>query len=352
MSTESSSGVTPERLTVRHRCGAGGPASHGGVVATPNQRIRTAAATTPCGRWVGWGDNSPSAWVAECWVVAGGRKACATDGGSVGLFAVSVHSSFPSATEQRLRLLEWIGDHLQGRNTVDRPTLCVLPGGFLGFQPVRVGRRVEAAWLELGSEDVAHLGPRLLQAVQRFPAECTVIMGIDTEAGRTQRAHVFSSDGAQKAVVTRGRTELQGRLFAVGSLNVSVFICGEFTGSTTAQNRPFHGSGRNAQYLRDPARQLPTTDVLVDLAHLRVKLEKPRTGNRRQVHQLQMERFSERGAAVLTHHHDGVLAGRGRPHVACRSNWIIVQGGAWLPEDCVGAPVAEPNEQGVLATNS
>jgi hypothetical protein len=95
-------------------------------------------------------------------------------------------------------------------------------------------------------------------------------------------------------------------------------------------------AGGTEHYLSNPAQQLADCDLLVDLAHRCVPGCVSGSSSPRWVHRQQMKRFSGRGVAVLTHHHEGALV-QGRPHFKHQSNWVIFRGGEWLVTSSVTA---------------
>jgi hypothetical protein len=127
----------------------------------------------------------------------------------------------------------------------------------------------------------------------------------------------------------RTSTPLADRYFRVGPLQATVFICGEFTGSSTWANGPFH----DGQLL--DVDDLNATGLLVDLAHAHVSgtVDAPLAAPRN-VHQRQMEAFSPMGASLLVHHHGGELtAGRARSDAA--SNWVLFRRGRSIADEHV-----------------
>jgi hypothetical protein len=273
--------------------------------------------------------GAPRAWVAVGHASNDGRQATSGDRPALVVFAVSVNDSFSTSIDDRLRLMEDVAERFVSKVPQGVPTLWVLPGGYFGYDPASGTFKVLDAntlhHIEHGISDLAH----------RLPTPNLVAVGVDNCAAQRACIAEHHQGNISVSYVTRERTDLAARQFKIGPVRAAFFICGEFTGSRTAKNGPFceDGEGR-ACYLQDPVRQLHQCDVLVDLAHLRVSGSVSGVCGPRMVHRRQMERFSAKGVAVLTHHHSDLVTG-GRPHFKHQSNWIVFKGGKWLPESAV-----------------
>jgi hypothetical protein len=245
------------------------------------------------------------------------------------MFAVSVRDSFSIAIEDRLGLLSEVAARFAHRVPSGVPSLWVFPGGYFGYSAAR------GEWRRLNVDTRRRIEGGIRSRARNFPVSSLIAVGVDN--GETQQVWVTARGRRRVSVsrITRGVSQLPSRRFRVDSIEVAFFICGEFTGSQTDQNGPFcnDGTGR-ACYLRDPVQQLRGCDVLVDLAHYKVSGSISGLCGPRMVHRRQMERFSSKGVAVLTHHHAGSLSG-GRPHFKHQSNWIVFRDTVWLPESAV-----------------
>jgi hypothetical protein len=249
---------------------------------------------------------------------------------NIAVFAVSVHENFPILVAARLELLCKIGRHVSERIKPAR-RVVIFPGGYFGFDPVLFRADRSRAWPGFDDEGVRQALPTVLEA---YPPETWLVFGADcpvSAGGYTQEAWVCRSIATGKAAlqtIVRERTDLRDRIIEVGSLRMAVFVCGESTGSYTEANGPYCGN----KYLRNPVSQLPSCNLLVDLAHSRVKKSINPPPQRRLVHERQMRQFAAQGAAVLTHHHPGYET-VGRPRDNCKSDWIMFRGGRWLKSD-------------------
>jgi hypothetical protein len=266
----------------------------------------------------------PWCWVAEVWIDAHGNETTAHAPGSVAIFAISVNESYPANVEMRLKLLRELAARFGGRVGDGERSLWVFPGGFFGFDAA-AGR-----WLGFDFEALIESLP---QALRYFPAESCFALGADHFDGK-QTAIVcdISASGLQITEIVRGETSLQRRMIRVGDLNAAIFVCGEGTGSSTRANGPFF----ERQLLSDPVAQLSGCGLLVDLAHSRIKGSVVKSPTKRQVHELQLRRFTTVGAAVLVHHHPGAVT-EGRPKNTSQSNFVFLRGGQRLTEVCVTA---------------
>jgi hypothetical protein len=272
------------------------------------------------------------AWAAVAWIDAAGR--CAQSGAeeAMPIFAVSVHEDYPTTLRDRLTLLEHVASEMGAHVPAGRPSLWLFPGGFFGFDAS------EGNWLGLNTIAPGRIKRQLTTILTAFPSRATIAMGVDTGEGDShdQQAWIVNLDsgGAPDIrMIRRSVTDLPRRKVTVGPVRAAFFICGEFTGSTTQQNGPYF----QHQYLK-PAADLSDCQLLVDLAHRRVRHTINSWANcpKRLVHQRQMERFSNHGAAILTHHHGGERIGKGNHQKTdCCSNWIVFQGGKWLKEVAV-----------------
>lgn len=254
------------------------------------------------------------AWVAITAVSSGGARAAVQAQGSVAVLAVSVHEAAPSGMNARLDLARRVIARCAHRVAPGQASLWVFPGGYFGYG----WRGLDLAALQVGLDAV----------ISDLPANAVLVAGADTGED-DQQVWVARAGAAQADIQTirRRQTPLQGRSFAVGAVRAAAFVCGEFTGSRTKANGPYH----EREFLTDPVVALAGCDVLVDVAHRRVRGSVNGDASPRMVHQLQMERFASRGTAVLVHHHGGERR-YGRAKADCASNWIVHRGGEWLSE--------------------
>ena len=260
------------------------------------------------------------AWVAEAWIDAQGhhREPQAVD--AIPLFAVSVHEMLSPTIPARMNLLVDVMARFAARVPEDRPSLWAFPGGYFGGD-----------WTGI---DESLLEQRLRNAAAAFPTLAAVAAGVDHGGYRTNQGAWVLQLNRQRDLeirrIVRAATPLHRRVVHVGGLEAVVFVCGEFTGSYTQPNGPYNGS----EMLSDPAQQLLSCRLLVDLAHSRVPGSVYKVPSPRWVHQIQMESFSLSGAGLLTHHHGGELV-EGRAKFDCASNWIIYRGRTWLDDQFV-----------------
>lgn len=271
----------------------------------------------------------PRAWIAAGRVSRDRGEAQRGSRPALLIFAVSVRGSFSAATAERLRLMNDVVARFGRQVPSGVPSLWVFPGGYFGYSAAREQWRR----LNVRTRDRIERGIRSL--ARRVPIPTLIAVGVDR--GETQQVWVTERSQAAVTVskITRGVSEPQSRQFRIGSMEAAFFVCGEFTGSHTYQNGPFcsDADGRRC-YLSHPLRQLQGCDVLVDLAHYKVSGSISGRCGPRMVHRKQMERFSKRGVAVLTHHHGGALLGD-RPHFKHQSNWIVFRHVKWLSESAV-----------------
>ena len=233
-----------------------------------------------------------------------------------------------------------IGERFGASVPAGTESLWVFPGGYFGFDG-SAPRDSDTAWPGFDPEAIR---PRLLSVLNCYPRQAVLTFGADYPRRKDtpynedlQQAWVcrLSAEGTcELQIINRGNTDIPGRTLTIGPLRAAVFICGEFTGSWTEQNGPYY----DGRLLTDPATQLAGCRLLVDLAHSRVQRSVWAGPGPRRVHQRQMLRFSEHGAAVLTHHHPGLVKD-GRARTGSQSNWIVFRGGQWLDEKAV-TPVA------------
>jgi hypothetical protein len=276
----------------------------------------------------------PRAWIAEGRADEHGYQLRSKEKPALLIYAVSVRDSLSVAAEERLRLLDDVGQRFARGVPPGVASLWVFPGGYFGFSAAR------ETWQHLDVQARRLLERELINQARHFPAPSLIAVGVDrrSQSGDvTQQVWVAERHGHSVSVskVTRGESELVVRQFTVGSTRAAFFICGEFTGSETEENGPFCiDKDERECFLRDPARQLRGCSVLVDLAHNKVSGSISGSCSPRMVHRLQMERFSRRGISVLTHHHAGRLS-NGRPHFKHQSNWIVFRGTTWLAESAV-----------------
>jgi hypothetical protein len=275
------------------------------------------------------------AWVAEAWIDAAGQKADSVIDAAAAVFAVSVHEEYPASEEARVRLLEDIGREFSSRVPAGTASLWVFPGGYFGFDAAKYvalklrGADTDQAWI--GFDRTAVLR-RLPQIVRTYPREAKLAFGADDDSQQLWITWARQDGSLERKEITRECSPLPARKFPVGTVTGAFFVCGEFTGSGTSQNGPFCGQ----EILNKPASQLADCQLLVDLAHSRIRGSVYGPPGPRQVHQRQMERFSAHGAAVLTHHHPGKeVSGRARND--SQSAWVVYKGGEWLDDSQVTA---------------
>lgn len=256
------------------------------------------------------------AWVARCWLDPTGEVTTATDPTSVQLVAASVNESLPTTPPARLQLIRDIVSQFPANG---RPTLYVFPGGFFGYDAAT------QRWGGLDSTSAAGIERDLIALC---PDSCRIVVGVDPD-DQPQQAWIVGRDGDAPWLrrVQRGQTSIDDRTIRVGDAKAAVFVCGEFTGSSTWANGPFNGR----QLLSDPVQQLRGYSLLVDLAHRRIRMSLNPPPPPRLVHELQLRRFSSVGTGVLVHHHAGATV-RGRAAWEHSSNCVILRGGARLPE--------------------
>jgi hypothetical protein len=208
------------------------------------------------------------------------------------------------------------------------PSLWVFPGGYFGYSAAR-GR-----WRRPNGRTRDRIERGIRSLARRVPMPSLIAVGVD---GETQQVWVTerSREAVKVSEITRGVSQPRSRRFKIGSMEAAFFVCGEFTGSQTYQNGPFcsDADGRSC-YLSNPLPQLQGCDVLVDLAHYKVSGSISGNCSPRMVHRKQMERFSKREVAVLTHHHGGALLDD-RPHFKHQSNWIVFRNVNWLSASAV-----------------
>jgi hypothetical protein len=278
----------------------------------------------------------PCAWVAQALAGPDWRRIQKPERAALAIFAISVHDSFSSRVDDRLSLIAAVANRFARRVPVGVPSLWVFPGGYFGFSAA------QQQWEEMRDSRSRKIDLQLRAVARRFPNPCLIAVGVDGYATAEDRYPIQQAWVIERrrrridiSRITRGTSSLAHRQFIIGTSRVAFFICGEFTGSYTDENGPFRIDRCGIEYYLDnPARQLKDSDVLVDLAHYKVSGSVSGVCGPRMVHRRQMERFSDRGIGVLTHHHSGAMAD-GRPHFKHQSNWIIFRGGDWLPASAV-----------------
>ncbi len=269
------------------------------------------------------------AWVAEGRVSRDRRRVRGRGRPALVMFAISVHDSMSTAIDERLRLISDVAARFSRRVPSGVPSVWVFPGGYFGFNAAA------QAWRRFGADALREIEKGIRRRALHYPIGSLIAVGVDNAAA--QQAWVVRRGRRDIAIsrITRGVSPLPARRFTAGWADVAFFVCGEFTGSYTYQNGPFcrDGNGRTS-YLDDRLKQLRGCDVLVDLAHQKVSGSISGRCSPRMVHRRQMERFSHRGVAVLTHHHAGLLLDD-RRHFKHQSNWIVFRNARWLPEAAV-----------------
>jgi hypothetical protein len=227
----------------------------------------------------------------------------------------------------RLRLLCDVGRQVGNRVPPRTESLWVFPGGYFGFDG-SAPRGSDEEWPGFDRNAVRR---QLATVLTAYPVGATLVFGADYAYGEgTQQAWICwrrAEGNCHLRTVIRGATDIPDRRFSVGPLCAAVFVCGEFTGSRTEQNGPYY---RN-RVLDNPVVQLGECRLLIDLAHFRIQGTVYGRPGPRRVHEAQMQRFSAHGAAVLTHHHPGLMIGN-RARTGSQSNWVVFRGGQWLDE--------------------
>ncbi|MFY0526962.1 hypothetical protein ACN28I_28765 [Archangium gephyra] len=232
----------------------------------------------------------------------------------------------------RIHLMRAIGKKLGRLLPGHMESFWVYPGGFFGFDAHRFrDGEGELAWTRAepfpasGIDDV----------IRVHPSRATIAFGADNR--QLEQRLFCCGDSIDTLEVLRSHTDLVHRKSNVGGgLTAAFFVCGEFTGSSTTANGPFFGN----RVLKEPASELHDCDLLVDLAHSRVRRTIYRPPMHRQVHQLQMLRFTQRGTALLAHHHGGHTT-QGRPTTDCSPYWIAYQGSAVLDDEAEIIPIEQ-----------
>lgn len=273
--------------------------------------------------------TTPRAWIAEGWVNHEWRLAQSSYEAALIVFAISVQESFSVAIRDRLHLINDVADYCSSRVPAGVPSLYVFPGGFFGFDALN------NKWRRFHRNTLRQIEEGIQSRVCCFPFNSLIAIGVDNDTNQQALIAGQNQGSIRISKITRGETSLACRQFTVGSVRIAFFICGEFTGSQTYQNGPFciNENGRS-DFLENPIGQLPTCNVLVDLAHHRVSGSTSGICNPRMVHRRQMIRFSRKGVALLAHHHAGLRVD-GRSHFKHQSNWIVFRGGRWLTESKV-----------------
>jgi hypothetical protein len=264
------------------------------------------------------------AWVAEAWIDRDGNEGRPQQKDCLAVFAASVHEDFPTGPEERMELLHAVARQFRDRVPAGVPSLWVFPGGYFGFDARAFREDPATGWPGFDEEVIREALPSVLAA---YPKEARLAFGADAPLGEDEQQVWVCWRTPEGAVdlhtITRGRTDLPGRILQVGPVRAAFFVCGEFTEA----GGPFCPG----HYLASPETQLAGCRLLIDLAHARVPGTVQGSPGRRNVHERQMGRFVDHGAAVLTHHHPGLRI-NGRPRSGSQSNWIVFRGGHWLPE--------------------
>lgn len=281
----------------------------------------------------------PRGWVAQARLLADGSPCGISQQAELLLFCLSVHEDFSANLDDRIALLHEVANRFGTSVPANTASLWVFPGGYFGFNASA------ATWTYLDHLTGRRLERAVLRAVGRLPVHATVALGVDSlrnpagDGAVRQNAWVGQRHpgGSTLTMLTRGESPLEHRQFSVGPLTACFFICGEFTGSRTSQNGPFFkDKGGSEHFLDDPVHQLSQCNLLIDLAHRQVSGSVSGSCNRRMIHRLQMERFSQQGAGVLAHHHRG-CGSAGRAHFKHQSNWVVFRGGHWLESTAITA---------------
>jgi hypothetical protein len=270
------------------------------------------------------------------WIDAQGSSAVARAQGSVGVMAVCVHRRLPTNVAVRLAFIDTVLA-IAAAATEEQPVFIALPGGFFGFdaelwyQHTQPGDPDPWGGLAFTVAQAAAVRAHVQTGLDRLPPGSAIVFGSDLSGANSDQAACLIQRQTPARVIHRTSTPLANRHVQVGPVRATVFVCGEFTGSDTPPNGPFNGNA----LLQDPANALPTTSLLVDLAHAHVRSQSGPVARGvmfAPVHQRQMEAFSPIGASVLVHHHGGELtAGRARNDAA--SNWVLFRGGQWIGDE-------------------
>lgn len=273
---------------------------------------------------------NPSGWYVFDWIDAQGNRVAGHTPGAVGVMGVCVHRLLSTSIAARLAFMDAVLA-IATVKAAGRPVFIALPGGFFGFDADMWWEETGDAWvgLALTTAQATAIRAHVQARIDQLAVGSAIAFGSDTGRYNAQQALCVVQRETPARVIYRATTPLANRHVQVGLLRATVFVCGEFTGSYTGANGPYHG----ALHLDDPAAQLAGTGLLVDLAHAFVRgtVEASLAGPRN-VHQGQMEAFSETGASLLVHHHDGALAGAGHQRCDTASNWLLFRGGGWIGE--------------------
>jgi hypothetical protein len=257
-----------------------------------------------------------------------GREVSAGSPDSLIVFVVSVHEQYPTDEVAREQLLSEVRERQRHLVSSGMASLWVFPAGYFGFNAFAARGGEREVWPGFNG---VRLRSRLSEILATYPQHAWLAFGADAPRdgdSNSQQVWVCHTDSAGETevrVITRGQTAIPERTIQVGPVRAAFFDCGEFTGSRTGENGPFC----DYEYLDDVSAQLADCRLLVDLAHSRVSGTVGGVPGPRRVHEAQMRRFADHGAAVLTHHHAGFLSG-GRPRSDSQSNWIMFRGGSWL----------------------
>lgn len=270
----------------------------------------------------------PRGWYVFAWVDGQGNAVPARSPGAVGVMAVSVNRRLPTTTRERLRFMDTVVA-IAAAATAKHPVFIALPAGFFGFDAEVWWEETGGAWAGLAftPAEAAAVRAHAQALVDGLPLGSAIAFGSDIGGANGDQAACVVQHGSVARVIHRTSTALADRHVRVGPLLATVFICGEFTGSSTWANGPFH-DGR-LLHVHD----LSDTGFLVDLAHAHVSgtVHAP-LASPRNVHQGQMEAFSPMGASLLVHHHGGELTGE-RARKDAASNWVLFRGGQWIADE-------------------
>jgi hypothetical protein len=214
---------------------------------------------------------APRAWIAERCANEDGYQLGPKDRPALSIYAVSVRDSLSVAIDERLRLMDDVAARFAQRVPPGVSSLWVFLGGYFGFSAVR------GEWQHLDVQARRLLEREFIDRAHHFLAPSLIAVGVDSRSRAygdvTQQVWVAQRhrNGVSVSKVTRGESQLAVRQFIAGSTKAAFFVCGEFTGSETEQNCPFHIENNEREcFLKDPARQLRGCGILVDLAHDKV----------------------------------------------------------------------------------
>jgi hypothetical protein len=253
-------------------------------------------------------------WLASALINYNGEKSEPSSPSTLMLNGIHVHLDYPMEVKSRLQLISYVPQNTLSKD-IKYESLWVYPGGF--FQCIN-------------KQEYQNLFNKVENYLVTYPPGSTIVFGVDQNSD--QYAWIIQINRNSRIEylkeIKRGNTAINDRIIEIGELKVSVFVCGEFTGSRTSNNGPFY----KFFLLSDVCNQLEGVNLLVNLAHWEVSKSLNEKYHKRYVHQNQLSKFSCQGAGILVQHHRGKQR-ENRPHFKHASNWIIFKGGRWLSDD-------------------